>query len=419
MKKSTLYIPALLLCLIIISIIILKYKNGDQKDNTITYALLLRKGAAATTEEWKNTRLRAASLLRNITNNNTDKKSMIALAGLYVQEARITGDYAYYDKAALKYTKDVLKQDPDNFEALVLESVIYLSQHHFAEGLQTANKIVAKNPYSSFVYGLMVDGDVEMGYYDSAVSHAEKMINIRPDLRSYSRVSYLREIHGDYPGAIEAMKMAVDAGVPGDEATEWARIQLGRLYENTGDLQNAKMNYTIALSERPEYAYALAGMARIAVAAKDYTSAVKFYTRADSQVTDFSIKEGLAESYALAGEKEKAMNLQKKVIEEMTNEARSGDKDENIGHYVDRELAYAYLDVHNNDKALEHALLEYNRRPENIDVNEAVAWVYYNRGEYDKALPYIATALKTNSKNPTLLYRAQLIKSKKEKLVTN
>ena len=53
------------------------------------------------------------------------------------------------------------------------------------------------------------------------------MVDIRPDIRSYSRVSYLREIYGDYPGAIEAMKMAVDAGVAGDEATEWARIQLG------------------------------------------------------------------------------------------------------------------------------------------------------------------------------------------------
>src|SRR5436190_1168308 len=82
---------------------------------------------------------------------------------------------------------------------------------------------------------------------------------------------------------------------------------------------------------------------------------------------------------------------------------------ENIGHYADRELAYAYLKVNENDKALEHALLEYNRRPDNIDVNETVAWVYYRKGEYDKALPYIKTALKTNSKNPVLLSRAALI----------
>jgi tetratricopeptide (TPR) repeat protein len=38
-----------------------------------------------------------------------------------------------------------------------------------------------------------------------------------------------------------------------------------------------------------------------------------------------------------------------------------------------------------------------------------VAWVYYNKGDYAKALPYIKAALRTNSKNPVLLSRAGLI----------
>jgi hypothetical protein len=45
------------------------------------------------------------------------------------------------------------------------------------------------------------------------------MMAIRPDLRSYSRVSYLREIFGDIPGAREAMLMAIQAGYPGQEET--------------------------------------------------------------------------------------------------------------------------------------------------------------------------------------------------------
>ena len=66
----------------------------------------------------------------------------------------------------------------------------------------------------------------------------------------------------------------------------------------------------------------------------------------------------------------------------------------------------------NYDNALKHALAEYNRRPENIDVNETLAWVYYNKQEYDKALPYMETAMKTNSKDPVLLCRAGLIYAK-------
>jgi len=79
------------------------------------------------------------------------------------------------------------------------------------------------------------------------------------------------------------------------------------------------------------------------------------------------------------------------------------------GHYADKEMAYAYLAVDNYDKAIEHALLEYNRRRDNIDANETVAWVYYKKTEYSKAKLYIMAAVRTGCKNPTLLCRAGLI----------
>ncbi len=205
------------------------------------------------------------------------------------------------------------------------------------------------------------------------------------------------------------MKMAVQAGAPGDEATEWSRVQLAHLYENTGELKYAEMHYTIALQERPSYAYALAGMARIALASKDYNKAITYYLSADSLVNDYAFKEELVDVYHLADKKEKADILSKQVIDGMSKDAQLGQKNESIGHYADRELAYAYLKINNYDQALEHALLEYNRRPENIDVNETVAWVYYKKGDYAKALPYINTALKTHCKNPSLLCRAGLV----------
>ena len=96
----------------------------------------------------------------------------------------------------------------------------------------------------------------------------------------------------------------------------------------------------------------------------------------------------------------------------MSKDAESGINDDDIGHYADRELAYAYLRSGKYDKALEHAIAEYNRRPANIDANETVAWVYYNKGNYDKALLYLEVAMKTNSNNPVLLSHAGLIYAK-------
>ena len=85
---------------------------------------------------------------------------------------------------------------------------------------------------------------------------------------------------------------------------------------------------------------------------------------------------------------------------------------DSTGHYSDREIAHAYLKIRDYDNALRHALAEYNRRPENIDVNELLSWTYYLKGDYSLALPYMKKAMRTNSRNPTLLCRAGIVFTK-------
>jgi hypothetical protein len=129
--------------------------------------------------------------------------SKLKLSALYLQEARISGNYTYYDMAAMKLVNDVLKKDANNFEGLTFKALIFLSQHHFAEGLAVAEQVRRLYPYSAHVYGILTDANVELGRYDSALVNIDRMVSIRPDLSSYSRISYQREIHGDNEGAIE------------------------------------------------------------------------------------------------------------------------------------------------------------------------------------------------------------------------
>jgi tetratricopeptide (TPR) repeat protein len=412
MKKNIAYPLLLILFAASVSFIVLKYRKDEKKKEAAAFSLLERKGTLAKMDEWITTKKTVTALQEKIKANPADIKSILALSNYFILEARITGNYAYYDRAAMQLINNIFKQDADNFQALTLKSLVYLSQHHFADGLAAAEKAKNINPYNAFVYGILVDGNVEMGNYDSALVSAQKMMDIRPDLRSYARASYLREIYGDYPGAIEAMKMAIGAGAPGDEATEWSRVQLGHLYENTGDLKNAEINYQTALNERPGYMYALAGMARLALSTKDYQKAIDYYRQAAEDANEGAFKEELATAYFRAGKKDEAVAMTKNLIAELNTNAQAANNDESIGHYADKELAYAYLSLNNYDKALSHALAEYNRRPKNIEVNETVAWVYYKKGEAKKALPYLKEALKTNSKNPTLLCRAGIIYAK-------
>jgi tetratricopeptide (TPR) repeat protein len=374
--------------------------------------LLERHGDLATGGEWLNTKNAIQGLLAKLRQSPNDQKSRLLLAQAYMQEGRVTGNHSYYDAAAVTLLNEVLRDEPENFEALCCKASISLTQHHFSEGLALAEQARVANPNSGFVYGLLTDANVELGRYNAAVQMADKMNQLRPDLAAYARVSYLREIHGNVPGAIEAMRMAVQAGYIGLEQTEWTRVQLGHLYEVSGDLPRAEACYQQALAARPSYAYALAGLARVAAARQDYPTAIKELKQARTIVQDYAFTDELVDVYRLNKQPAEAAEMAQESVKMLADAADAANSNEELGHYTDRELAYAYLKTNELDKALEHAEIEYKRRPDNIDVNETLAWVHYKRGEYAEAQKYMQVARRTHSQSPTLLCRAGLILNK-------
>jgi tetratricopeptide (TPR) repeat protein len=371
-----------------------------------------RTGAIALSGEWLNTKKAIESLLTELELNPENNTAKLNLARAYIQEARITGDHSYYDGSALALLEDVIKNEVENFDALCCKATVLLSQHHFSEALDVAKIALPINPNSAFIYGLMCDAYVELGNYNEAIKMSDKMISIRPDIRSYARISYLREIHGDYKGAIQACKLAVGAGYPGLEETEWTRIILAHLYESTGHLDSAQYHYELALQERPDYAFAIAGLGKIEKVKGNYKAAIDYLEKAKSLIIEYSFADELTDVYKLNNENEKAEASAKSVIKQLSPLSNEDESNSAHGHYADKELAYAYLKINDTENALKHAQLEYDRRSENIDVCETIAWVHYKKGNLMDANNMINKALKTNSKNPILLIRAGLIKIK-------
>jgi tetratricopeptide (TPR) repeat protein len=69
----------------------------------------------------------------------------------------------------------------------------------------------------------------------------------------------------------------------------------------------------------------------------------------------------------------------------------------------------AYLNNGELDKALAAATNDYDMRPENIDANDLLAWVYYLKGDYANARKHADKLFVTHIKNAALLYKAGLI----------
>ncbi len=77
------------------------------------------------------------------------------------------------------------------------------------------------------------------------------MIDYKPSLASYARVSYFRELHGDIAGAVEAMRLAAAATpVPGQDRS-YVQSLLGDLEFQRGRLGAAATQYQVGPRRRP------------------------------------------------------------------------------------------------------------------------------------------------------------------------
>ncbi len=345
--------------------------------------------------------------------NADNPQPFIDLASAFILEGRISGNGAYYSNAALKVLNEVLNSETatedQRFQALSLKSAVLLNMHQFKAALDVANEGVAIAQYNAGIWGALVDANVELGHYEEAVKDCDRMLSLRPDLRSYSRASYLRQIYGDNRGAIDAMRMAVQSGVPSLESTEWARVQLGDLYLAIGNADSARLIYRYSLVYRPGYPYAEMGMARADRAQKNYDGAIEHARTAIKALSESSFIAYLADLYELKGDGKKAAEVRSDVKRLLTEAAGNEPKDALVKHNGNRELANAYLATKEYDKALQYAQEDYNMRPDNIDANELMGWISYLKGDLQAAKGYAEKTLVTHTKNATTLFKDGLI----------
>jgi len=380
-------------------------------------ALLDRNAAIRNGKEWDDVQNFYGTQRQAIIADQNALEPRLLMAELFLQEARVTGEHPHYYPAALQMLDEVLARIPQAdfsklkteqkdiyFRTLAAKASVQLSLHDFASALETATKAVAINPHNAQIYGALVDANVELGNYAQAVEMADKMVSIRPDLRSYSRVSYLREIYGDVPGSIEALDMAIKAGMPGQEATAWARLTLGNLYKTYGDWEKAEMQYQMILAERADYPFAIAALGEVEMHKKNYGKAEELLNTATAIIPEVGFYETLARLYKATGRTAEYQALVPEILKMMQ-------MDMDKGHNMSLELAMLYTDLQPDyDKALQYTLDEHQKRSTNIDVNRLLARIYVNKKDFAKAKEHFAKASVTNSKNPELLDLKKILK---------
>ncbi len=333
-----------------------------------------------------------------------DSVSLARLGLAYLQKVREIGDPTYYGKAE-GVLKKALEIDPKNVEALGGMGSLSLSRHQFAQGLEWGQKAQQLKPDQSYNYGVMGDALVELGRYDEAVTIVQRMVDLRPDISSYARVSYLRELYGKYDEAIEAMQEAVTAGGPTLENRAYVTYQLGNLYFNKGDLAKAEESYQQAMAYFPNYVYAQAGMGKIKAARGDLEGAIALYLPVTQRMplAEFIIE--LGDLYAAAGKTTEA-NRQYELVRTISKlYADNG---------VDSDLEMALFDADHDNKlpeALARARQQMKIRP-SIKASDVLAWTLYKTGDYQAAAEASKQALRLGTRDSLMYFHAGMIAAK-------
>ena len=341
------------------------------------------------------------SLQERLRANPNDWQSYSQLGLAYLQKARETGDPTYYLKTEEALDK-ALSFQADDYASIGAKGALALARHDFSAALEWGEKARQINPDRTYAYGVIADAQVELGRYAEAIETLQTMVDLRPDMSSYSRISYIRELHGDLEGARELMQLAVDSGTPNAESTAWVRTQLANLYFNSGDLEQAELAYQLSLQNRPDYVYALAGLGRVRAAQGNMEDAIKLLKQAVRimPLPEFVIT--LGDLYQAAGQQE-AADQQYQLVAAIETLHRANGVD------MDMEIALFNADHDKNmTETVALARKAYANRP-SIHGADALAWALYKTGNYEEARTYAVEALKLGTKDSLKLFHAGMI----------
>jgi tetratricopeptide (TPR) repeat protein len=325
-----------------------------------------------------------------------------ALLGLaYQQRARETGDPSFYPRAAGVLGRALALAPRSELATSGLASLA-LSQHRFRDALGLARRAEELAPDAARNYGLLGDALVELGRYEEAFRAFDRMSRLKPNLASYARVAYGRELLGRQDGAIAAMRLAVNAAGAQSEPAAWTHVQLGKLHFGRGEADAAEREFRRALFALPGYVYALDALARVQAARGHHGRAIELARQAAEAVPLPEFVTTLGDLYRATGRKAPARE-QYALVGATERLLRAN------GVRTDLESALFKVD-HGID--LRHALAEarsaHRERP-TVFAADTLAWALARTGRCEEGLRYSKQALRLGTSDASLFFHRGMI----------
>ena len=330
-----------------------------------------------------------------VRNGQNRKAALEQLGWAFVAKARGSFDTGFYKLA--EACADVLHSDSAGCpEALLLRGHVFQNLHSFKEAESLARELVAKRGLS-FDYGLLGDALMEHGRIQEAVAAYQSMVDLRPDLQSYSRIAHVRWLTGDLEGAIEMMQAAVRASSPTDaDSAAWVNNRLAGLEVQAGDTEAARRHCEASLELRPDYPPALLLRGKMLLAQDNSEAAIADLERAAQRNPLPEYQWALAEALRAAGREPEAQQVETRL--------------RSHGAKSDPRTFALYLATRGEDPALAVQLAESElQQREDVFTHDALAWALTAAGRIEEAGTQMARALAEGTGDARLFFHAAVI----------
>jgi len=316
----------------------------------------------------------------------------LGLLGLaYEQRARETGDPTYYTKAD-GVLRRALRLAPSDLIATGGLGSLALSRHRFRDALTLGLRARRLSPTTAQTYGLIGDALLELGQYGRAFAAFDRLARLKPGLTAYARVSYARELVGDYAGATAAMKLALGSAVGEREALAWTDVQLGKLYWSHGDVGAAAHEDRAALLAFHGYPSALDALAVAEAAEGRLDAAIASERRAVDAIPLPQYVATFGDLLARAGRRHEARRQYALIGAIRKLLAANG---------VRTDLETALFDVDHGVQLRDSVALARRARAErpSIDGDDVLAWALMRSGRCGEALVWSRHSLRLGTQD--------------------
>lgn len=341
-----------------------------------------------------------ASAIEQVRQKPEEAAAWITLGDILAQELRDSGSQKYYAHAELAYRR-ALKLKPQAGDALTGMAWVFGGRHLFDQSMEWANKAIGIDPGNVAAQGILGDACLELGDYDKAFQHYQKMMDLRPDLSSWSRGAWLLWLTGDKGKAMWLMDKAVRAGAPFAENTAWCRARLAMMQFHDGALPVAAQTLEPLLAAGSRNIQVLLAAGRIAAAQGDSVAAAKHFSKALENGPSHDALVALGDLRMAEGDKEGAEKYYAQVEALHTALLAEGVHD-HTG------MAKFFAD---HDRNLVEALRlsEQHKLTKNVIEADVLAWVYFKNGDQPRAIEAMKRALAQKTQDAEMEFHAGMI----------